>query len=159
MTKEKNRSYVLTAAILFLFLAAPGLLLSHCQVPCGIYDDSARITMIAEHITTIEKAMKKVVELSKESKPNYNQIVRWVTNKEKHAEELSDILTYYFMAQRLKPTAKGEAKKYEDYREKLELLHHMLVYTMKAKQSTDLTVIGKLRTLLDKFKGAYFGKK
>ena len=155
---NRSKHYVFIVSILFLSLAAPGFLMSHCQVPCGIYDDEVRIKMMAEHITTIEKAMKQVTALSKEAKPNYNQIVRWVTNKEKHAEELSQIITYYFMAQRIKP-AKKETQKYQDYRKKLELLHHLLVYTMKAKQSTDLSVIEKLRSLLSKFKGAYFMKK
>jgi nickel superoxide dismutase len=134
-------------------------LFSHCQVPCGIYDDQMRIKMIAEHITTMEKAMNQVITLSKESKPNYNQVVRWVVNKEKHAEELGNIVTYYFMTQRLKPVLKTDAKHYANYREKLELLHHLLFYTMKAKQSTDLKTIEKLRILLKKFEEAYFGKK
>jgi nickel superoxide dismutase len=134
-------------------------LFSHCQVPCGIYDDQMRIKMIAEHITTMEKAMNQVIALSKESAPNYNQIVRWVVNKEKHAEELSDIVTYYFMTQRLKPVPKTDTKHYANYREKLELLHHLLFYTMKAKQSTEMKTIEKLRELLKKFEEAYFGKK
>jgi nickel superoxide dismutase len=147
--------------IVFLlgFTLMSQFLFSHCQVPCGIYDDQVRIKMIAEHITTMEKAMNRVIALSKESKPNYNQIVRWVVNKEKHAEELSDIVTYYFMTQRLKPVPKTDAKEYANYQEKLELLHHLLFYTMKAKQSTDLTTIEKLRELLKKFEEAYFGKK
>ena len=153
---NRSKKYILIASVLLVWFLLPESLLPHCQVPCGIYDDEARFTMISEHITTIEKAMKQVIELSKEDKPNYNQIVRWVTNKEKHAEELSDIVTYYFMAQRIKPVDKKETKKYTAYREKLELLHHLLVYTMKAKQSTDLSVIGKLRTLLEEFRKAYF---
>jgi nickel superoxide dismutase len=147
--------------IMFLsgILSLSGYLFSHCQVPCGIYDDEMRIKMIAEHITTIEKAMNQVIDLSKESTPNYNQIVRWVMNKEKHAEELSEIVTYYFMAQRLAPVPKTDEKNYANYQEKLELLHHLLFYTMKAKQSTDLKVIEELRLLLKKFEEAYFGKK
>jgi nickel superoxide dismutase len=31
-----------------------------CEIPCGIYDDEMRINMIAEHITTIEKSVKKL---------------------------------------------------------------------------------------------------
>ena len=34
-----------------------------------------------------------------------NQLVRWVDNKEIHADELSEIVTYYFMTQRIKPPA------------------------------------------------------
>jgi nickel superoxide dismutase len=149
----------LSLIIIFAFWFAGAQFLSaHCQVPCGIYDDQMRIKMIAEHITTIEKAMNQIMELSKEKTPNYNQIVRWVYNKEKHAEELSDIVTYYFMTQRLKPVPKADTKEYTNYREQLELLHHLLVYTMKAKQSTDLKVIEELRALLKKFEEAYFGK-
>jgi nickel superoxide dismutase len=151
----------ISLSIIFFFVSAlmSPLLFSHCQVPCGIYDDQMRIDMIAEHITTIEKAMNQVMALSKESTPNYNQIVRWVMNKEKHAEELSEIVTYYFMAQRLQPVPNTDEKQYAAYREKLELLHHLLFYTMKSKQSTDLAVIETMRELLKKFSEAYFGKK
>lgn len=157
MTNIKKLS-VLIFFLLGAILMAP-VLFSHCQVPCGIYDDETRIKMMAEHITTIEKAMNQVMALSKEPSPNYNQIVRWVTNKEKHAEELSDIVTYYFMAQRLIPVPKTDSQAYSLYWEKLELLHQLLFYTMKAKQSTDLKMIEELRGLLKKFEDAYFGKK
>jgi nickel superoxide dismutase len=157
MTNVKRLSLFIVSLLGFILMSQ--LVFSHCQVPCGIYDDQMRIKMIAEHITTMEKAMNEVMTLSKESAPNYNQIVRWVVNKEKHAEELSDIVTYYFMTQRLKPVPKTDVKEYANYQQQLELLHHMLVYTMKAKQSTDLTTIEKLRELLKKFEEAYFGKK
>ncbi len=154
-----KKNIIVAIAMTLLSLVSAQWLFSHCQVPCGIYDDQMRIKMIAEHITTMEKAMKQVTELSKEKTPNYNQIVRWVMNKEKHAEELSDIVTYYFMTQRLKPTPQTDAGKYGHYQKKLELLHHILVYTMKAKQTTDLAHIKKLRELLKKFETAYFGHK
>ena len=146
----------IVVSIVVLSLVSARWLYSHCQVPCGIYDDQMRIKMIAENITTMEKAMIQVTELSKAKTPEYNQIVRWVVNKEKHAEELSDIVTYYFMTQRLKPVPSSDAKAYGEYQNKLELLHHILVYTMKAKQTTDLTHIEKLRELLKKFEAAYF---
>ncbi|MHC4557371.1 MAG: superoxide dismutase [Ni] [Planctomycetota bacterium] len=131
---------------------------SHCQVPCGIYDDEARFNLIAEHITTIEKSMKLIENLSSEEKPNMNQIVRWVNNKEQHADEISHIVSYYFMAQRLKLPAKGDTKANNEYVNKLTLLHQMLVYTMKTKQTTDLANVEKLKSLLDNFHKAYFDK-
>ena len=157
MNNIKRSSLFIVSLLGFMLMSQ--FVFSHCQVPCGIYDDQMRIKMIAEHITTIEKAMKQVIALSKEAKPNYNQIVRWVVNKEKHAEELSDIVTYYFMTQRLKPVPKTDARHYANYQRQLELLHHLLFYTMKAKQTTDLENIEKLRVLLKKFEEAYFGKK
>jgi nickel superoxide dismutase len=145
--------------IVILAFAGGHLLFSHCQVPCGIYDDQLRVKMIAEHITTMEKAMKQIIALSKEGTKNYNQIVRWVTNKEKHGEELARIVTYYFMTQRLKPVPKTDAKQSAAYQAKLQLLHHLLFYTMKAKQSTDLEIIKTLREVLKKFSDAYFPKE
>ena len=130
---------------------------SHCQVPCGIYDDDARFDAIAENIITIEKSMKEIESLSAEPKPNMNQIVRWVNNKEHHADELSETVTYYFMAQRIKLPAEGDMKAQSDYVKKLTLLHQMLVYSMKAKQTTDLSNVDKLRHLLEDFKKAYSG--
>ena len=131
---------------------------SHCQIPCGIYDDQARFDMIAEHITTIEKSMNEIRKLSEQDKPNMNQIVRWVQNKDKHADDMSRIITYYFMAQRVKPANKADADAYGEYVKKLTLLHKMLVYSMKAKQTTELANVEKLRSLLTEFHLAYFGK-
>ena len=126
--------------------------LAHCQVPCGIYGDETRFTLMEEHITTIEKSMNQIVELSKEDDKNYNQIVRWVNNKETHADEFTDIVTYYFLAQRIKPDA-------DKYEEKLVLLHGLMVSAMKAKQTTDLDNIAALRDNLEKFRKLYLGKE
>jgi nickel superoxide dismutase len=142
--------------ILVLVMVFVSIVYSHCQIPCGIYGDPARFDVLAEHITTIEKSMKQITDLSKEDKPNANQIVRWVQNKERHADELSHIVTYYFLAQRVKPVVKAEGKAYEEYVKKLTLLHEMLVYSMKAKQTTDLSNVEKLRSLLVQFRTVYF---
>lgn len=146
---------VLPVFIVSLVVIA-SMALSHCQIPCGIYDDSARVQQISEHIATIEKSMQQVNELSQQQKPNMNQIVRWVVNKEEHADSLSEIVTYYFMAQRIKPADKTGVEAYQKYVERLTLLHEMLVYSMKAKQTTDLSNVEKLKTLLDKFRAVYF---
>ena len=152
----RGKSFICIIGFVLLSFSVSQGLYSHCQVPCGIYDDQMRIKMIAEHITTIEKAMNQVTALSKEAKPNFNQIIRWVTNKEKHAEELSDIITYYFMAQRIKIPKKGMDR--ATYQVQLELLHHLLIYTMKAKQTTDLSLIEQMRKTLKKFEEIYFKK-
>ena len=116
---------------------------AHCEIPCGIYDDEMRINMIAEHITTIEKSMKQIVELGGQKPMNHNQISRWVMNKEHHANELQHIVTQYFMTQRIKSDA-------EKYAEKLMVLHELLVYAMKCKQTTDLNNVKLLRDSLKK---------
>ena len=131
---------------------------AHCQIPCGIYDDKMRFTMMEEHITTIEKSINQIVELSKESSKNMNQIVRWVMNKEEHADELTNIATYYFLTQRIKPVDKKDAEAYKEYLHKLTLIHEIVVFSMKVKQTTDLANVEKLRKLVADFNTAYFKK-
>ncbi len=155
--KRKNKKLILVSVLLSAIVFG-SLAYSHCQIPCGIYDDEARFNMIAEHITTVEKSMKLIESLSAQKKPNMNQVVRWVNNKEKHADEISHIVTYYFMAQRVKLPAKGNTKAFNEYVKKLTLLHEMLIYAMKTKQTTDLDNVDKLRSLLDEFHKVYFGK-
>jgi nickel superoxide dismutase len=123
---------------------------AHCEIPCGIYDDKMRINAIAEHIATIEKAMKQIVKLEGSKPLNQNQLTRWIMNKEDHANELQGIVTQYFMTQRIKVGT-------ENYMKKLTLLHKMLISAMKCKQTTDLSHVSTLRTLLREFSDLYMG--
>ena len=157
MTNRIRKRIIAVSALAVVAIIA-SIAYSHCQIPCGIYDDEGRFDAISEHIKTIEKSMKEIERLSAEAKPNMNQIVRWVNNKELHANEISEIVTYYFMAQRVKLPVDGDAKAYDDYINKLTRLHRMLVYAMKAKQTTDLANVQELRSLLDKFHKIYSGK-
>jgi len=137
------------------FWAAP--LFSHCQVPCGIYDDQMRFEMMAENIATVEKATREIGRLSAQAEKNYNQIVRWVQNKETHADRIAETLTQYFLTQRIKPIDPKDKVGYENYVKKLTLVHRMLVAAMKCKQTVDPANVEKLRFLLAEFRGVYFG--
>ena len=149
---------LLTPAILVLLLAAlfPIKSNAHCEVPCGIYHDSLRVELILEHITTVEKAMNQIITLSDSDKPNYNQLVRWIDNKELHAEKIQHIVSQYFLHQRIKITDPEDTKMYAKYQKELELLHKILVYSMKTKQTTDLGFIEKLRITVGEFSKSYF---
>jgi nickel superoxide dismutase len=144
--------FFVLAGVLFL----NGKSYAHCEVPCGIYDDSVRVALIYEHISTIEKAMNNINEISQEANPNYNQLIRWVMNKESHAEKLQDIVSQYFLHQRIKLTDPSDQEKYDKYVKSLTLLHEMLVYAMNTKQTTDLSFIEKLRTTVHSFEEVYF---
>ena len=156
--KRRIDKKIVLGAVFVSAIVFGSLAYSHCQIPCGIYDDEARFNSMAEHITTIEKSMKLIESLSAQEKPNMNQIVRWVNNKEVHADEMSNIITYYFMAQRIKIPPEGDTKAHSAYVKNLTLLHEMLVYTMKTKQTTDLKNVEKLKSLLNQFHESYYGK-
>ena len=127
----------------------------HCEIPCGIYNDSLRVALIKEHIVTINKSMKQINLLSHESVANYNQPTRWVTNKEDHAKKIQDIVSQYFLHQRIKPID-ADNEMYDKYITNLTLLHKLLVYSMKAKQSTDLNLINKLNETIFSVEENYF---
>jgi len=149
----------LVIAVIFVGLsvgaAAPAL--AHCEIPCGIYDDELRITLLKEHIATIEKSMDQISALSVEAEKNYNQLVRWISNKEDHAGKFMEIVTQYFMTQRIKPADPADTSGYRVYQDQLGLLHQMLVSAMNCKQTTDRIHTARLRELVDRFSAAYFG--
>ncbi len=154
----------ITIAAIFLVLAAtlgtPVPAAAHCQIPCGIFDDELQVQFMEQDITTIEKSMTQIIALGKASPVDYNQLVRWVMNKEEHAQKLQDSVTAYFMAQRIKPPADhSDEAATKDYVNKLTLLHAIQIHAMKAKQSTDLAEIATLRDLVAQFRKAYFGEE
>jgi nickel superoxide dismutase len=158
--EELMTRFALAALALALILAPAAPAAAHCQIPCGIYDDELRVQLIEEHITTIEKSMTQIVALSKASPVDYNQLVRWINNKEEHAQKIQDIVTAYFMAQRIKmPADHSDEKAMNEYIHKLALLHAIQVHAMKAKQSTDLGEVETLRKLVEQFRTAYFGEE
>ena len=153
---KKNVVIVLLSFCAFSFAPVP-YAVSHCQIPCGIYDDDARFEQFAENLKTVEKAMIQIKTLSKNKKTNINQLVRWVQTKEKHADDNARIITHYFMAQRIKVESDSSSE-YDGYIKKITTLHRMLVYTMKTKQTVDTENITKLRKLLTQFKISYTAK-
>lgn len=138
------------AGFCFMLLMA-NLAAAHCEIPCGIYGDEMRVQMILEHIATIEKSMQQISAIEAEKPLNSNQLVRWVTNKEQHANDLQEIVSQYFMTQRISPEV-------ENYQAQLSTLHEMLIAGMKCKQTTNLTHPGRLRTLIAEFEKLYFAK-
>ena len=136
---------------LFLLLITVSNVAAHCEIPCGIYDDQLRANLIHEHTVTIEKSMKKIAELSTQNPINYNQLTRWVSNKEEHATRIQQIISQYFLTQRIRPDA-------EKYTDKLSVLHKMLLAAMKSKQGIELANVQLLRSLLKEFEILYFGQ-
>ena len=134
---------------------------AHCEIPCGIYDDAARLAELAEHATTIEKSMTMIRSLSGETKrdeADENQLVRWVNNKEIHASAIQEIVSDYFLTQRIKPVEPGDEAAAARYHKELALLHKMLVNAMKAKQTVEIGYVETLRTLINEFSDSYMGE-
>jgi len=125
---------------------------AHCQVPCGIYADDNVFVGLEKDVETITKAMKMI----NDDKTNKQQLVRWVNNKESHAQNIQDVASAYFLAQRVKLPEAGKAD--EKYAKKLALLHQLTVYAMKCKQTSDTANAEKLAKALADFKTLYNAK-
>ncbi|NLF96438.1 MAG: superoxide dismutase [Candidatus Riflebacteria bacterium] len=144
------------ALALFFSLFLVNVASAHCQVPCGIFTDDLRFSLMNEHAETILKCMKQIDELAKADKPDFNQIVRWTTTKDYHADDIIDICSNYFLCQRVKtPADPKNAQEQAAYGNKLELLHKLMVIAMKCKQSTDAGLVDQLKALIHDFERAY----
>lgn len=152
-----KKTFLFVALMLGVF--SPAVVHGHCEIPCGIYGDRQRVDLIREHITTIEKSMNMINQLSKESPINYNQLVRWVDNKEDHATKIQEIVYQYFMNQRIIPPEGTDQDVQKKYMHELQVLHQLAIEAMEAKQSTDLEHIKQMQELTDSFSASYFGVK
>jgi len=116
---------------------------AHCQIPCGIYDDYARVESMLEDTATIEKSIKMIGELAgKSDAHSKNQLVRWVMNKEKHAQNIISTICDYFLTQRVKPSQK-------DYMDRLKKHHAVIIAAMQAKQHADEKYAKKLKESIE----------
>ncbi len=128
---------------------------AHCQVPCGIYDDSARIVRLEEDAATIAKAVDQIGDLSGKRDPqSVNQSVRWINTKENHASHIIEVVAEYFLAQKVKPVMPG-TDGYQSYLKKLADHHAVIVAAMKAKQNADASYVDKLRGAIDALAAHY----
>lgn len=121
----------LTLLTTALLLMLPSQAYSHCQIPCGIFDDSAEVKRLLLDATTIRKSATEINALAgKTDAESQNQLVRWVNNKENHADNVINTISNYFLAQRVKPDM-------EDYAVRLEKHHAVMIAAMKSKQTAD----------------------
>ena len=139
-----------TSFKIILYFSLTNFLFSHCQIPCGIYNDALRIIQINEHLVTINKAMEEIVKLSEEDMPlSRNQLNRWITAKEDHATKIQRIVSDYFLTQRIKATN-------SQYTDQTILLQKLLVAAMKCKQTVDTNNVKLGQDLIDQFVEIYF---
>ena len=152
------RKATTTLLVLAALLLGGSPAFGHCQIPCGIYDDMMRIEMMRENVTTIERSIRGLADhAGKATALDANQTARWVINKEEHADQITDIVTAYFLQQRLKDPGADDEKARQAYVDQLTTLHGILVATMQVKQTADAAKAAELRTLIDRFATLYFG--
>jgi len=124
----------------------------HCQVPCGIYGDQLRFERMLEDTKTIAKAISQIEAGGAPTPKSMNQMVRWINNKESHAQNIQDVMSEYFFAQRIKSDHK-------DYTAQLTTAHKVIVAAMKCKQDAAAPTADALKAAIEDFYRAYEGKE
>ena len=130
-------------------LLSTNWLSAHCQVPCGVYGDSSRFTQMLEDQTTIAKAIAQINDLAdKKDGKSANQLARWVSTKEDHANKIQKITAEYFLTQRIKSSS-------DKYADLLKGAHSVMVAAMKCKQGTDPKSSDALKSTIENFQTVY----
>ena len=138
--------------------ATPKAPVPHCQVPCGIYGDQMRFEGMLEDTKTVAKAITEIEAFAgglgdgPPSAKGMNQMMRWVNNKESHAQNIQDVMAEYFFAQRIKADHK-------DYTAQLATAHKVIVAAMKCKQDASAPTAEALKAAILDFYRAYEGKE
>ncbi len=129
---------------------------SHCQIPCGIYDDNARIKALLEDSKTIEKSVNQIIKLTDDmasknegaNASSHAQLIRWVLNKDAHAQKIILSIADYFLTQRVKPS-------HPNYLEQLASHHAVIVAAMRNKQNVDISIAATLTESIKKIENYY----
>ena len=136
-------------AFLTLFLSFLNISFAHCQVPCGVYGDTARFTQMLEDQSTIAKAIGQISELAdKKDAQSANQLTRWVATKEDHSSKIQKIIAEYFLTQRIKSSS-------DNYDSLLKGAHAVMVAAMKCKQGVDAKNADSLKSAIESFQSVY----
>jgi len=128
----------------------------HCQVPCGIFDDPARVEALKEDASTVRKAMVQINELSAQGTPlSLNQATRWVMTKEDHAKSIITTVSEYMLAQRVKKELFADEA---EYMQALVAHHVLMQAAVKTKQVVDVAACDALEHAIADV-GAMYTKK
>jgi hypothetical protein len=137
---------------------------AHCQMPCGIFDDPASIAKMREDAQTIRKAVTQMQSMDQNPRGDavphqhplldFNQSTRWVMTKNQQAQNIQEVVSAYFLTQRVKAVPAGEAG-HDTYVAQLAGFHAILVAAMKCKQTADLASVDALDAAIAGVAGWY----
>lgn len=122
-----------------------GAIEAHCQMPCGIYNDAMVFDKGDEYVLTMYKGISVLNNSPFSTVKEKNDFVRWVINKEKMSDALAEVITTYFLQQKIKP---GDS----DSPKRLESAHKLLFGLVAIKQNTTLDFVEEFSKEWEKFK-------
>ncbi len=137
------RRFIFTATACFLLSGAS--LFAHCQMPCGIYHDDMVYDQIDQYVETMVKGVAKIKDNKFSTPAERNEGVRWIMTKDRISDDTAQLITGYFLQQKIKP---GEP----DSIKRIESAHKMLFLIVGIKQSVDFKSVSDFAEEWEKFK-------
>lgn len=128
-----------------LVLCYQAVLTAHCQMPCGIYHDNMVFDEIDQYVETMYKGMTELSEHDARTSKEKNNFVRWVLEKENESDNIANLITAYFLQQKIKPGEDETAKR-------LASAHKLLFMLMQIKQNVDRKFVDDFADEWEKFK-------
>uniref|UniRef100_UPI00140E9480 superoxide dismutase [Ni] n=1 Tax=Neochlamydia sp. AcF84 TaxID=2315858 RepID=UPI00140E9480 len=126
-------------------LCHTGTLMAHCQMPCGVYHDELVFNQIDQYIETMYKGITELNN-SKFSTPfERNNFIRWVKLKDSASDEIANLITAYFLQQKIKPAEADTPKR-------LISAHKMLFELTAIKQNVNIKMIETFADEWENFK-------
>lgn len=122
-----------------------GTLSAHCQMPCGVYHDEMVFSEIDQYIETMFKGMTVINANEFKTVQDHNEFVRWVIEKDRESNRIAEVISIYFLQQKIKP---GE----EDTTKRLVSAHNLLFLLVKIKQTADRNIVDQFADEWEKFK-------
>lgn len=126
-------------------LCMNGSLSAHCQMPCGIYHDDMVYDQVDQYVETMIKGLTTLKYNQFDTVMSRNQFVRWVIEKETASDEVANIITKYFLQQKIKP---GE----DETDKRLRSAHKLLFLLVAIKQNTDVKMVDEFAAEWERFK-------
>lgn len=126
-------------------LFAQSTLLSHCQMPCGIYHDDMVFDQIDQYIETMAKGISVMNDNKFKTVHDYNELTRWIMLKEESSDDVATVLTEFFLQQKIKP---GE----DDTQKKITSAHKLLFLLVAVKQNADMKILNDFYEEWERFK-------
>lgn len=120
-------------------------LFAHCQMPCGIYHDDMVYDQIDQYVETMYKGDSVLIDNKFDTLQSKNEFVRWVLTKENSSNEIAQLITTYFLQQKIKPDENETAKM-------LASAHKLLFLLVQIKQTADLKKVDAFAEEWEKFK-------
>ncbi len=126
-------------------LCSQSPLSSHCQMPCGIYHDDMVYDQIDQYIETMAKGITVMNDSKFATTQERNEFVRWVMEKDAASDDVSRVITEFFLQQKIKPNEQDTTKR-------VLSAHALLFYLVGIKQTVDMKVLNDFYEEWEKFK-------